>query len=414
MKGWRRTYWVVFFANLVTAAGMMSFLPFFPAVVEGYGIEDEGLRAVWSGVLFGAAPLSAALMGPVWGSLGDRLGRKPMVVRALCAITVFVGAMAFATTPWQLLALRLGQGVFSGFVPPSLTLVSVVTPRALQGRVTGTLQTALPAGMITGPLIGAWIQSVFSIQAVFLFVSLAAGAGALAVAFFAREDPRLRSTIERFSPTSMLAGAFRDLRALWRNEALRFSVGGLFCVQFALGTTNPILQLLVEEVWPGDPARVETLTALLFSALAVAAIVATPLWGRFGDTLGHRRVLHLSAGASFLLLGLHAAVAAYAVLFSLRVLLGLSSPGTNTAAFAMAAVETRDEQRGTALGAVFSARSLAVSSGALCGGGLASLLGVRGLFLTVGVGMALAFFASSVAARRTGADGRPASRRCGG
>jgi len=414
MQGWQRTYWVVFFANLVTAAGMMSFLPFFPALVEGFGIEDEGLRAVWSGVLFGAAPLSAALMGPVWGSLGDRLGRKPMVVRALCAITVFVGAMAFATSPWQLLALRLGQGIFSGFVPPSLTLVSVVTPRALQGRVTGTLQTALPAGMITGPLIGAWIQSVFSIQAVFLFVSLTAGAGALAVGLFAREDSRLRSTIERFSPTSMLAGAFRDLRTLWRNEALRFSVAGLFCVQFALGTTNPILQLLVEEVWRGEPARVETLTALLFSALALAAIVATPLWGRFGDTLGHRRALHLSAGASFLLLGLHAAVGAYALLFSLRVLLGLSSPGTNTAAFALATVETRDEERGTALGAVFSARSLAVSCGALCGGGLASLLGVRGLFWVVGVGMALALLACSIAGRRGAAEEGASARRCRG
>jgi len=373
----------------------MSFLPFFPAIVEGYGIEDEGLRAAWSGVLFGAAPLSAALMGPVWGSIGDRFGRKLMVVRALVAITVFVGLMYFATNPWQLLGLRLGQGVFSGFVPPSLTLVSVITPRALQGRVTGTLQTALPAGMISGPLIGAWIQSAYSIEAIFIFVATAAGAGAIVVLLFAKEDARLRSTLERFSPTSMLAGALRDLSSLWRNPALRFSISGLFCVQFALGTTNPILQLVVEDLWVGDPARVEALTALLFSALAVAAIFATPLWGRFGDRLGHRRTLFLTAGATFLLLGLHAAAWTYGILLGLRVLVGLTSPGANTAAFSLAATETRDEERGTALGAVFSARSLAISTGALLGGFLASVLGVRGLFLTVGVVLALVFFAAT-------------------
>ena len=48
----------------------------------------------------------------LWGALGDRVGRKLMIVRANMAIVVFVGLMAFVTSPWQLLALRLGQGLF--------------------------------------------------------------------------------------------------------------------------------------------------------------------------------------------------------------------------------------------------------------------------------------------------------------
>ena len=37
MAGWRRTYWTVWTANLVTAIGMMSFLPFFPSLLEEMG-----------------------------------------------------------------------------------------------------------------------------------------------------------------------------------------------------------------------------------------------------------------------------------------------------------------------------------------------------------------------------------------
>ena len=408
MTPWRRTFWVVFFANLITAVGMMSFLPFFPTLLsEELGVVDESLRAVWAGVLFGAAPLAAAVMGPIWGSIGDRFGRKLMVLRALLAIALFVGLMGLAQNPWQLLALRLGQGVFSGFVPPSITLVSVVTPRDNQGRVTSALQTSLPAGMITGPLAGEWIQSHYGMRAVFLFVACAATLAALGVGLFASEDANLRATVERFSPTSVLATAARDMRELLQNPNLRLSLTVLFCVQFGLGATNPLLQIFVEDIWAGDPERVERLTAWLFSSMAVAGLVATPLWGHVGDRIGHARALTLAALATALALALHATAGVYWGLFLARIGVGLSAPGANTAAFGVAATETRGDRRGGAFGAVFSARALAVSLGAVSGGLLASILGMRGLFLSAGLAVGCLLALREL--RRTAAHDAPRS-----
>ena len=91
-------------------------------------VEDDAAIKVWTGLIVGAAPFVAAFMSPIWGALGDRVGRKLMVMRALAAIGLFVGAMGFAQSPWQLLVLRVMQGVFSGFIPPSITLVSVGAP----------------------------------------------------------------------------------------------------------------------------------------------------------------------------------------------------------------------------------------------------------------------------------------------
>ena len=59
--------------------------------------------------------------------------------------------MAFARTPWELLGLRLMQGVFSGFVAPSLTLVSIGTslPELVAALVAVEPLTDIPQ-MISG------------------------------------------------------------------------------------------------------------------------------------------------------------------------------------------------------------------------------------------------------------------------
>ena len=402
MEGAQRTFRVVFASNLITGVGMMSFLPFFPSLVGELGVTDAHQRAAWAGVLFGAAPLAAAVMAPLWGTFGDRYGRKLMVVRSMFAITVFVGAMAFARSPWQLLGLRIAQGIFSGFIAPSLTLVSIATSEERQGRVTGALQAATSVGTIVGPLIGAAILSAAGTSGVFFFVSGASAIGGTLVGLFAVEDPGLRRNEGRLSVGSVFGTAARDLAELASNPRLRSAVLLFTCVQFALGATNPSLELLVEELWDGDPARIDGLTGTLFSMLAVAFIVATPVWGRFGDRIGHERALRSSALLSAGALALHALAPAYAWLLAARIAFGFFSPGANAGAFGIAATETLAERRGAAMGAVFSARALASSIGALAGGALASWLGIRSLFAVCGASVALALFAESVSVRRRG------------
>src|SRR5436190_16798164 len=205
--GWRRTFWVVCASNLIAGAGVMFFLPFFPSLLTELGMQDAHARALWSGILFGAAPLAAAFTGPLWGSVGDRYGRKLMVVRALCGLALFVGLMAFARSAWQLLFLRIAQGVVSGYFAPSLTLVSVVAPRARQGQVTSWLQAASTLGTIAGPLLGVLLLA-HGASAVFTAVAGAAALSALLVWAFALEDESRRARGELGSLRAML-------RATW-------------------------------------------------------------------------------------------------------------------------------------------------------------------------------------------------------
>lgn len=410
---WKRTYWVVWVANLVTSIGMMSFLPFFPSLLAEMGVTDEGDRSVWAGVCFAAAPLSATISAPIWGAIGDRFGRKVMVCRAMLAIAIFVGGMGFASTPWQLLALRLAQGTFSGFIPPSITLVSIIAPEDRQGRVAGNLGTALAVGGLVGPLLGGFLANALgSRQSVFFVVAALAFLSSIIVWFGAHEDQTLRQTAGEGSgpgeaaPRRTVGGAFRrigkDIGEVLSSPAMRATALVVFALQFGLGAINPILELYIEGLFGGDlsgtiwprlikitgggvgslESQVETLaTSLSFGVMAVANLLSLPLWGIYGDRVGHRRALFQCGILGAVALVLQAATAHYGVFLAGRFLMGIGMAGIGPLAFGLAAGEAPAERRGGAFGVVFSARTLAVAVGGTSGGFLYPVLEARGLMV---------------------------------
>jgi len=203
----------------------------------------------------------------------------------------------------------------------------------------------------------------------------------------------------------VLAETGDDLRRLLSNARIRWALLVLFLEQFGLGATNPLLEIHVERLLARAPGEAAGETARLFSALAIAGVLATPCWGRLGDRIGHAAALRASAIVSGALLVLHAAAASYRPLFALRVLLGATTPGANVASFGIAALETEHDRRGGAMGVVFSARALAISVGASCGGFLSSWLGIRGLFVATGAAILFGLFAPG--RRAPAAEGAP-------
>ena len=401
-SGWKRTYWIVWVANLITSVGMMSFLPFLPGLLEEIGVEGEARVALWAGVIFGAAPLSAAVMGPVWGTLGDRFGRRVMVVRAMLSIALFVGAMAFVRTPVELLVLRLGQGLFSGFIPPSITLVSIRAPKDHQGRVAAGLQSALAVGAMVGPLIGGVFAARGNTQGVFLWIAGLATMASLLVWFGTEEDASQRQSAKGLSLGELSRGLAHDLALVWNAPRVKRATVLLFFLQFGLGATNPLMELYVRELhgsgsdglaWKllarfapvaGETERSALLahgTSVLFGGMALVNLIALPIWGRYGDRAGHQVGLVFCSLGVAASLFLQAAAPSYAWVFFGRMLMGAALAGAGPLAFGVAAAEIDVERRGGAFGVVFSSRLFAVSCGGAIGGALAGALGVRGLMV---------------------------------
>ena len=383
---------------------MMSFLPFFPSHLESMGVEGLGAIATWAGLIYGAAPLAAAFMSPIWGALGDRFGRRLMVLRSMFAIALFVAGMAFATSPFQLLLLRIGQGLFSGFVAPSLTLVSVAAPLHLQGRIQASLQTAMTIGGIAGPAMGEALRRIVGMREAYLCVSGLALLAAVLIVVFAREEAahRREPSGER-SLLGVLKASFGDLGELRTNRGVRVAVVLLFWIQFGLGATNPLLEIFVGELPPRPEATIPSSVGLLFSVMAVANLVTLRTWGRLGDAHGPERMLKRCAFLCAAALALHAVVPSYLPLLAMRFLLGAAMAGSGPLAFGVAAAETSIERRGGAFGVVFSARAFAVALAAMVGGALSSVLTLRGLFCASAVLLALSAGIVGRAPRKTAA-----------
>jgi len=380
---WRRNFRVVWAANFVTAVGMTTFLPLFPLHLAEIGVVGDHAVAIWSGALVAAAPLTAAVMGPLWGALGDRVGRKPMLLRANLAITLFVGAMGFATTPWLLLALRLLQGVFSGFIAPAMTLVSVSAPPHQQGRIAGLLHTSVLAGNIAGPALGGWLGDRFGHHLTFFLCAGTSAAAFVAILLGVTEVGAARA---KSSGRSAIGDLLRDARSFLAAGPLRTMVLGVLAVRGGAVLVDPVLALFIATLGGAGEGRLGTITGLAFGATAAATLLVTPVWGRLGDERGHGRLLGLCGVAAALCVLPQAFVGHVVQLAALRFASGLFLAGVLPSAFGLAASLSPVAKRGAANGFMFSAIGLANALGPMAGGAAAGALdrggfGVRPLFV---------------------------------
>jgi DHA1 family multidrug resistance protein-like MFS transporter len=125
-----------------------------------------------------AAPaLGMVIVSPLWGFLADRVGRKPMIERALFGGSIVVCLMASAVNIYQLLFLRLLQGSLTGTVAACTALISASSPSKKMGFSLGLLQTGVFLGSFLGPLLGGISADIFGfrnsfrITAALLFIS---------------------------------------------------------------------------------------------------------------------------------------------------------------------------------------------------------------------------------------------------
>lgn len=90
-----------------------------------------------------------------WGVLGDRLGRKRVLITGLAIFGVASLACAFSTTPGMLIGLRAFMGVGGAAVlPVTLAIITVVFPPSERGKAIGMWAGAVGAAVALGPVLG--------------------------------------------------------------------------------------------------------------------------------------------------------------------------------------------------------------------------------------------------------------------
>ncbi|WP_245847516.1 MFS transporter [Mycobacterium szulgai] len=111
----------------------------------------------------------------LWGTLSDRLGRRPVILVSLAIFVAMVAATPLAGNAAEFIALRLGTGVGAGgVVPISVALVGDLVPYERRGRVLGWLFGGMAGGTALGAAGGALGEPLLGWRGLFVVVTVIA------------------------------------------------------------------------------------------------------------------------------------------------------------------------------------------------------------------------------------------------
>ncbi|AZR98777.1 MFS transporter [Streptococcus suis] len=282
---------VAWLGNFLTGTSFTLVMPFISVFVEELGV-GPGQVEYYAGLAVSVNALAAALMAPIWGSLADRYGRKPMMVRAAFAMVFTMGGMAFVPNVFWLLALRVLNGVFTGYIPNATALIASQVPKDKTGYALGTLSTGAVAGNLIGPTLGGILAEMFGVHMVFLLVGLLYAIVVLLTVFYIRED---------FVPIKK--GEEMSVKEVFEQVKVRQMLVGLFVTSMiiiaAAQAVVPILTLYVRHL--GQTDNLLFVAGFIISLPGMASLVTSGYLGKIGDRIANHRLLLIALTYSLLI-----------------------------------------------------------------------------------------------------------------
>ncbi|AYC43397.1 MFS transporter [Streptomyces griseorubiginosus] len=211
-----RAMWPLYAAGFTTAFGAHGIA----ANLGGFS-DDAVTSLLVLGGLLALYDGAEVVLKPLFGSLADRIGARPVLLGGLVAFAVASGLYVVADSPGWLWAARLGQGAAaSAFSPSASALVARLNPAAGHGRAFGSYGFCKSVGYTLGPLLGGvlvWAGGLRLLFAVLAVLGAAVAVWAAVAVPVVPPLPKARQTVLDLArrladpvflaPTAALAGA---------------------------------------------------------------------------------------------------------------------------------------------------------------------------------------------------------------
>jgi DHA1 family multidrug resistance protein-like MFS transporter len=384
---WKRNLYILWVTEAIAILGFQFIQPFLPFYIQRFIVGDLGQAAVWAGWLGTTGGMGMAIFSPIWGVVADRVGRKPMVARAMIGGGVTVLLMAVAQSVEHLLIARFLQGALAGTVTACIALVSTTTPQSHLGFALGMMQMGFLLGHSVGPLVGGLVIDHVGYELSFvlsgILVILCGGCVYLFVVEYFQRPVR--------SPELQWRGHVREgIRSFLGNQPYIIMLVSLMLIHFTFSVVMPVFPLFIQQL--AHTEKIASVAGGIFALAGLTGAISSAVLGRFSDRIGYRRTLIAGIVVSGVLFFAQAFVRSVFELAVLRVLLGLTSGAINPVVNAMIAGFIPEKHRGKAFGLTSSASAVSWAVGPVVGGHLGAIWGFRSVFvvtaaLFVGVGV---------------------------
>lgn len=371
---WKRNLWVLWIGVFFTSASFSMVIPFLPIFLLEIGVHDH--TELWSGLLFSAAFFAGAIASPFWGRMADKYGRKPLLIRAGLALVFVYTLTAFVTNPYQLLALRITQGLLSGFIPGAIALVGTNTPSQKVGYALSLISSASASGGIVGPLLGGGIATLTGNRVAFASAGFIVLISTLLVIFLVKE--------ENFTPSKERGSIKNDFRVALANRSFMLVLLLTAITACSVMTIEPVLPLYIVDLG-GSSEHASLLAGIVFSLPGIASVLFAPYWGKWADKVGFQRVLFIG------LLGGGIGMVAHIVFgniwgFSIiRFIFGIFFCAVFPALNGLVVKSTAEDFRGRAFGLNQTATQFGGMIGPIIGGAIGGIFPVQMVFIVTGI-----------------------------
>ncbi|TRW88313.1 MFS transporter [Mycolicibacterium sp. 018/SC-01/001] len=352
----RHLYWPLYAAGFVTAVGAHSIA----ANLATYG-QQQHASLLTIGLLLAVYDAAEVILKPVFGTLVDRVGPRPVLIGGLIGFACASVAFVAAGDPGLLGAARFGQGAAAAaFSPAASTLVARLQSPGGHARRFGSYGAWKGLGYTLGPLLGGALVALGGYGALFACLGgLAVLVAVWAAAIVPRVEPlpRRRSTVV-------------DLARRLTRRAFLVPTLILAASTAALSIGVGFFPILATSAGAGA-----VLSGALVSLLSACAALSQPWAGRALDArrIGYRAGAvagAISCGIGFLLAGLLGGPAGLTVG---AVAIGVGAGVLTPLGFAALAASAPQERLGETMGSAEVGRELGDAGGPILVGAVAGV-----------------------------------------
>jgi MFS family permease len=373
---------------LVTAAALSYFvaLGILAPVLPRY-VEDElGGGGLAVGAAVGAFAVSAALLRPAVGRIGDVRGRRVLVMGGGLVAGASILGYELASTLPALIGLRLvtGAGEAAMFVGAA-TAVQDMAPPLRRGEATSYFSVAVYGGLGIGPVFGDLLREHLGFRSVWLAAALTCAVAVLLATWMPRSE----------QPSTSVAARLPKLGRVLHPAALR---PGVILALSATGYAGfaAFVPLYIDDIGVRSAGPV-------FAVYAASILVVRIFFAKLPDRLGPIRGSSIALAFQACGFAVMALWGAAAGLYAGTVVYSLGTSLLYPALFPFVVDRAPEEERSQAIATFTLFFDVSQGLGAFALGAIVSLGNERWAFAVAGlldvVGLALLRAAASQARR---------------
>jgi len=378
---------ILFFVVMIDMIGFGIIIPFLTYFIEDLATAEGVIEfGFWIGLMMMSYSAAQFIFSPFWGSLSDRIGRRPVILAGLIGNTVFFTVFGLSNSLFMALIARFLAGSFNANIAVAKAYIGDVSDKTNLAKRMGLIGASFGIGFTIGPFLGGefsdpaerwdfFVGTIFETYPYLLPCVIASTLSIISFFFALTRLPESHKVDNRIgqaplNPLVQIRYMFQDLRAVTRMPQLGILV--TISVFFVYGFTimHAVFVLFTELELGFSVAENGRIFAIIgINGLIIQGGLIGPLTKRFGS-LNLMRFGTIICGAGLALVP-HVSTEWVWLTMGLVVILISSGNGLFQPSFsAILAQKTKEsnQEMGTVMGAQESASAFSRIIGPLTGG----------------------------------------------